>query len=109
MHPAYSPTGHILYGRGDSRINIWAIPFDLENLRTTGEPFLVISNALQPSVSNDGTLVTLRNVPYLVKDGELAWVTLEGEVDFTLLNIFLLGAGPVEVRATGSAEAVPAS
>ena len=41
-------------------------------------------------------------------NGAVLTVRLEGEVGFTLLRIFL-GGGSVPVRATGSAEALPAS
>ncbi len=39
--------------------------------------------------------------------GPVLTVTLAGEVDFTLLRIFL-GGDSVSIRATGSAEAIPA-
>jgi len=38
--------------------------------------------------------------------GPVLTVTVEGEVSFTLLQIFL-GGGSVDIQATGSAEAVP--
>ncbi|MEK6247075.1 MAG: hypothetical protein N2C12_02780, partial [Planctomycetales bacterium] len=81
MHPTYSPTGHILFARGEKKINLWAVPFNMDLLQTTGEPFLVLSNALQPSVSNEGALVVLRNVPYFFLTGEISWVTLQGEIE----------------------------
>jgi hypothetical protein len=40
--------------------------------------------------------------------GPVLTVTLQGEVEFTLLRVFL-GGGRVAVRATGSAQAIPAS
>jgi Tol biopolymer transport system component len=52
--PTYSPTGHILYERDDE---LWAVPFEIDSLTETGEPFLVAQGANLPSVARDGTLV----------------------------------------------------
>lgn len=56
-------------------------------------------------LQQDRDRITSR-VPPVVSEAIIT-VTLEGEVDFSLLKVFLLGAGPIRVRATGSAEAVP--
>ncbi len=62
--PVYSPSGHLLYvretrdaslGRGSSAL--WAAPFSLERLETTGAPFPVAQAARWPSVGADGTLL----------------------------------------------------
>ena len=76
--PVYSPTGHILYeppGRG----SVWAVPFSLEALAVTGEPFPVRADAREPSVSRDGTLVyllpggtNLRTLVWRPRDGSPA-------------------------------------
>ena len=58
--PVYSPTGHIVYEVMTVARNsgtLWALPFSLETLTTTGEPFPVAENAQIPSVARDGTLV----------------------------------------------------
>jgi serine/threonine-protein kinase len=39
--PVYSPTGHILFHRENASPGIWAVPFDLSTLESTGPPFLV--------------------------------------------------------------------
>jgi len=54
----YSPSGHVVFWKaeGDSR-NLWALPFSLDTLQPTGEPFPVVENASKPTVSEDGTLV----------------------------------------------------
>ena len=55
--PVYSNTGHILFPlltRNGS--DIWAIPFDASSLEVTGSPFLIVRNAIQPSVSQNGLL-----------------------------------------------------
>ena len=56
-HAAYSRSGHLVYQRVDSNPGIWAIAVDPRTLRTRGEPFLVASGGLRPSVAADGTLV----------------------------------------------------
>ena len=56
-HPVYSPTGHILFERSPTNPGIWAVPFSLERLEVTGEPFLAAPAGISPSVSRDGTLV----------------------------------------------------
>jgi Tol biopolymer transport system component len=56
-HAAYSRSGHLVYQRVDSNPGIWAILVDERTLRPRGEPFLVASSGLRPSVAADGTLV----------------------------------------------------
>ena len=58
----YSPTGHLIYQRGApwQPRGIWAVPFDVETLQNTGEPFLVEQGGRVPSVSGDGTLIYVR-------------------------------------------------
>ena len=56
-HASYSRSGHIVFQRVDSNPGIWAIAVDARTLRPTGEPFLVASKGLRPSVAADGTLV----------------------------------------------------
>ena len=58
VDPFFATTGHILYGTVD-RSALWAIPFSIETLQATGEPFPVRENASDHSVSRDGTLVYL--------------------------------------------------
>ncbi len=52
--PFYSPTGHIVY---QTAVGLWALPFSVETLTTTGEPFPIKENASYPSVAGDGTLL----------------------------------------------------
>ncbi|MDA2931188.1 serine/threonine protein kinase [Acidobacteria bacterium AH-259-O06] len=77
----YSPSGHILYGRGGFRSEgIWAIPFSLESLAPTGAQFRVADNGSLPSVSADGTLV----YGVLEDRQQLVWVNRNGEVEGTI-------------------------
>ena len=56
--PAWSPSGHIVFGRtGAGRDGVWALPFSLERLEPTGEPFQVVAGAGGPSVGADGSLL----------------------------------------------------
>ncbi|MGK2859865.1 MAG: protein kinase domain-containing protein [Thermoanaerobaculia bacterium] len=58
-NPVYSPTGHVLFGKAEPAKEIWAIPFSLDSLKATGDPFLVASG-MSPSIANDGTLAWIR-------------------------------------------------
>lgn len=53
----YSPTGHILYHRTPGNGGIWALPFSLQDLRATGEPFLLEAGASLPDVGRNGDFV----------------------------------------------------
>jgi Tol biopolymer transport system component/tRNA A-37 threonylcarbamoyl transferase component Bud32 len=55
--PVYSPSGHILYQTAPFSPGLWALPFSIETLEPTGEPFPIAENAGAPSVALDGTLV----------------------------------------------------
>jgi serine/threonine protein kinase len=60
-NPAYSPTGHILFTVGGFiGTELWALPFSLEGLEATGDPFLVDKEGSSPSLSVDGALVYSR-------------------------------------------------
>jgi serine/threonine-protein kinase len=74
--PQYSPSGHILYRRSGANGGIWAVPFSLSGLEATGEPFLVASDGVDPSVASDGTLVYLRGENDV--EHTMRWVSREG-------------------------------
>ena len=54
--PKYAPSGHLLYATARG---LWAVPFDVSDLRITGEPVLLQADGYSPSVAADGTLVLL--------------------------------------------------
>ena len=58
-YPVFSLTGHILYQRDVKRGGLWALPFSIETLKPTGEPFPTAENVGRPSAAMDGTLVSL--------------------------------------------------
>ncbi|MBK5294888.1 MAG: serine/threonine-protein kinase [Acidobacteriia bacterium] len=57
FNPIYSATGHLIYSTSMDGEEIWALPFDLDSLAATGEPFRVVQRAGPPSIALDGTLV----------------------------------------------------
>jgi Tol biopolymer transport system component len=74
----YSPTGHLLFERSPTNPGVWALPFSLSSLKATGEPFLVVPNTRNPSVSSDGTLVVLP--PERARPVNLVWTDAAGGV-----------------------------
>ena len=59
-YPVYSPSGHLVYERETTSPGIWAVPFSLERLETSGAPFLVVPGGRTPSIARDGTLCFVR-------------------------------------------------
>ena len=59
FQPVFSPTGHILYQTGYMRGGLWALPFSIETLTPTAEPFPIAEGLARPSVALDGTLVAV--------------------------------------------------
>ncbi len=74
--PTYSPTGHILYERSGSDIGVWALPFSVERMTGTGDPFLVSAGDGDPSVSDTGALALMRRASGL-EGGQLVSVNLD--------------------------------
>lgn len=80
----YAPSGHLLYRREQGNLGVWAVPFSLESLETTGEPFLVAAYGRYPSVARDGTLLYLEGRPEAPRN--LVWLTSAGEIEETVLE-----------------------
>src|ERR1051326_2726139 len=80
--PIYSPTGHLVFGRDEGAAGMWAVPFSLAKLETTGEPFLIATKAGFPSISKDGTLLYAIEAP--AEMGQLVLVSREGKVEAAL-------------------------
>ncbi len=74
--PVFSPTGHVLYQSAPREGTLWALPFSVESLEATGEPFAVAAGGRIPSVSNDGTLVHVSSGPV---PNQLALLDRKGE------------------------------
>jgi Tol biopolymer transport system component len=75
FYPVYS-SGHIVYQTLGANSGIWALPFSLESLASTGEAFPIARIARFPSAASDGTLVYLTRG--LAEQYRLAWVDREG-------------------------------
>jgi Tol biopolymer transport system component len=58
------------------------VPFSVERLEVTGEPFIVAGGAVRPSVSNDGTLAYVAGVEKL--ESQFVWVTRDGDIEATI-------------------------
>ncbi len=77
--PLYLKTGHVLFQRARNNIGIVAVPFSLDRLETTGEPFMVVPGAWQPSVSADGTELAFVRKPDVTR--HFVWVSRTGTVE----------------------------
>ena len=55
--PQYATTGHLVYQTGWTETGLWALPFSLETLTATGEPFRIAEEGRGPTLAQDGTLV----------------------------------------------------
>ncbi len=76
--PVYSLTGHILFRRQPENQGIWALPFSASSLKATGEAFLVAPQGNLPSITNDGTLVSIFGGGSGMQ--QLAWVDRKGDI-----------------------------
>ncbi len=82
MAIAYSPSGHILYRTAPGEADLWALPFSLDTLEGTGEPFPIAEQAAFASAAADGTLVYID-----AGDGglsQLLWRDREGKPQGTI-------------------------
>jgi len=76
--PVYSPTGHIIFRRNRPKAGLWAVPFSLDKLEVTGEPFLISQDGDQPSVADDGTLLYVAGAVSSLR--QLVWVSRDGVI-----------------------------
>ena len=74
--PSFSPTGHVIY-EGVDPGGVWALPFSVESMQATGNPFPISENGDQPSIASDGTLVYLEGAAEADR-WRLAWKDREG-------------------------------
>jgi Tol biopolymer transport system component/DNA-binding winged helix-turn-helix (wHTH) protein len=73
VDPCYAPPGYLIY-KQTVKNDLMAVPFSPDADKPNGEPSLLASNAMYPSVSNDGTLVYL-DAPL----EQLAWFDRQGK------------------------------
>jgi hypothetical protein len=79
--PVYVKTGHLLFQRARNNIGLVAVPFSIDRLETTGEPFMVVPGAWQPSVTADGSELAFVRKPEVAK--RFVWVSRTGTVEWT--------------------------
>ncbi len=74
----YLSTGHIIYVSSDKDSNnIYAVPFDLKKLETTGGPVPMVQNQSMSAISESGTLLYIPgNMTYFRRT--LVWVDKAG-------------------------------
>jgi Tol biopolymer transport system component len=56
-YAAWAPSGHLVFHRQNNNEGIWAMPFDLDTLEVSGDPFIVAAGGAFPSIARDGSLV----------------------------------------------------
>ncbi len=84
-HARYSPTGHIVYGRGG---RLWAVPFDLASLEVNGPSELLLEGVAQSgsngmaqfALSGHGSLVYAPGTVY-TPNLRLIWVDRQGNAE----------------------------
>jgi len=74
--PVWSPSGHLVFTRELVASGIWAVPFSLDDLEISGEPFLVAAEGSRPSIAEDGTLVYTAGVHQ--SSVQMAWFDRQG-------------------------------
>lgn len=76
----YLPTGHLIYMLPDAN-NLYAVPFDLDRLETTGSAVPIVEGIIQNAVSSAGTLVSMPGTSLITSSAGLilVWVGLEGK------------------------------
>ena len=77
--PVYVAPGHLLFQRAGNNVGLVAVPFSLDRLETTGEPFMVVPGAWQPSVTADGSELAFVRKPDVAK--HFVWVSRTGTVE----------------------------
>jgi Tol biopolymer transport system component len=75
--PVYAPSGHVIY-QSINPVGVWAVPFSVDTMKATGNPFPISENSSEPSIAQDGTLVYWEG-PSGTGLQRLAWRDREGK------------------------------
>jgi Tol biopolymer transport system component len=75
---AYDPRGYLVVARQQRNDGIWAMPFSLEELKVTGDAFLLDPEGNWPSLSSEGTLLYAQGTG--TTRSQLVFVDREGQV-----------------------------
>ena len=89
---AYSPPGYLLYHQSTGTAGLWAVPFSLQDLKTTGDPFLVAAEAWLPATSEDGKLLFVHGLTEL--HSEILEIDREGNTLHSIARIQNEGETP---------------
>jgi Tol biopolymer transport system component len=110
--PVYDPRGFILFSRIGDGAGLWALPFSLERLSVTGEPFLIATDGASPSVASDGTMTY--NVGTSTVESRAVIIDRTGAIHDTLtepkIGNWSLALSPderqlaVEIRSSGEGD-----
>ena len=103
---SWSPSGHILFYRVGTGEGMWALPFSLKSLQTTGDPFLVAGDGKDPSMTTNGTLVYSNGLS--ARDVRAVWLDRNGAVTDTLSEA-MTDAGNITISPDGSRAALTIS
>jgi len=107
-HVAYSATGHVLYQRDDNPRGMWALPFSLDTLETTGDPFLVVPDLDVVTVSARGDLAYSKAALQSGRQKQqIAWFDRAGTI-VDRLGMDLYGATQPALSPDGSRVALVA-
>ena len=93
----YSPSGHLLYRRGNSVV---ATPFDVEGLEITGAPVPVIDGVMHSTNAGNPVLETGVSHYDLSASGSLVFVPGEGYPEMSTSLVWVDRQGAVEVIPT---------
>jgi len=108
--PAYAPSGHVVYTRSTGgEAALWAVPFSLETLATTGAPFLLARGGAMASASSDGTDGTDGTIAYgrqRPEPQQLVWVDRAGRLLGTIGEPVAYGIYTPSASADGTRVAV---
>ncbi len=76
--PVYSRDGYLIHGAANrDEPGLWAWPFSLKTLETTGDAFPISTDGFAATVSYDGTLAYLDRP--VTADSTLVWLSRKGE------------------------------
>jgi Tol biopolymer transport system component len=88
--PIYVAAGYLLFQRARNNIGLVAVPFSLDRMETTGEPFMVVPGAWQPSITTDGSALAFVRKPDTAK--HFVWVSRTGAVEFAVKDALPIAA-----------------
>lgn len=106
--PQYCELGFILYTQYAAPAGTWAVPFSLDRLEVTGEPFLVLGNVSAVSSNRQGDLVYSRRDWVLSAKSQLMWMERDGQFSGNVGPAFY-GASGFTISPDGRRVAISAT